>query len=472
MADFLAEVVGLLLAYWPFFGAVILGLAMPAFIIVFSQFAQRFPDHLKLAALLAMIILGSTMATALSGRILVSEAELAAHPLLVETAAGATGNFWPSRLAHLVLLSISIAEIFMWVIRRRQMPAGVMVLWAAAIAYYFFSVVVSGILGNFRSMELNVIYAPIVFTGAALLTSNDFAKTLQTLRWVLFFPLLGSLLCIGLAPSLVIETGYKGFLPGVTFRLAGFTEHANSLSVVSAIALLLEFSGYVRRRPNLLFVAVSAATLLLAQSKTSWMVFLLGAGLLLINWLRERSRTLQARNTALAVLASFFMLGSAAVAFLFLKIDAIQRFLEADKTGLVTFTGRTKIWAITWDEFLRSPLSGYGPAIWDLQYRMQHGMSYVGQAHNQIMQTLGQAGVIGVCSLIFYLIILITRSWRGWNKTHGLAFVFVAVLVIRGFSESPMRMIGMMDVDSFVHLLAFAAVATTMARCNDQRAKP
>jgi O-antigen ligase len=86
-------------------------------------------------------------------------------------------------------------------------------------------------------------------------------------------------------------------------------------------------------------------------------------------------------------------------------------------------------------------------------------MMYVGQAHNQYMQILGQAGLLGALSLAFYIILLIRRACQGWNETNGFSFLIVTVLLVGGFTESPMGMTGIMDLDHFVHLFAFATVA-------------
>lgn len=460
--DFLNIGIGLIFSYGPFLAAAILGIALPSIVVILSSATKKYPDHLKLTAMFGAIIIGSALAVAFSGRTIFSEAELAARPALLANAPAGQGNYWFSRIAHLILLSVAITEIFNWVMRQRKMGEGQFSLWLAMIFYFVLSVLVSGLFGHFRDVEVKVLYAPIVFTAALLLSSSDFKKTLNALRWILLVPLVGSLIGIFLSPHLVMETGYKGIIPGLTIRLAGLAEHANSLGIVAAIGILFEFSRYVSARPNIFFVAIAGANLILSQSKTAWIVVVLGFLLIGINKFKEKLSLTKSSNAILGFASATFLFGAAAIFVIILKISKFQSYLDADRTGLTTFTGRTKIWSVTWDEFVINPISGYGPSIWDLQYRIQHGMTYVGQAHNQYIQTLGQAGLIGIISLSVYIYMLLRKSYKGWEKTQGFAFVIVLVLLVRGFSESPMRFIGIMDFDSFLHMLAFVLVAVTI----------
>ncbi len=447
--------------YWPFAAAIALGLMLPAMVVAVSGVTNRYPAHLKLTAIFALIIIGNTLAISFSGRVIVSEADLVLHPAIMASPSFGKGNYWFSRVAHLLLMLVSVAEILMWCLRKRHMGKEQFVLWAAAMLYFTLSVVVSGIFGNFRSLNLNMIYAPIVFTAAILLVSPDFKKTLQALRWILLVPLLGSLVAIWLAPQLALETGYKGLIPGLTFRLAGLTEHANSLGVIAAIAMLLELSKFVQNRPNIIFLLVGGANLVLAQSKTAWVIAVIGLIILLINHMRAPllQGHSQRQTYFLKINIGIFFFASIAITALLFKSDALLNYFSIDTSGLLTFTGRTRIWSVTWNEFLNNPVSGYGPSIWDPLYRFQHGMGYVGQAHNQYVQTLGQAGLIGVVSLVFYIYLLIRKSYQGWSKTEGFSFLIVTALFLRGLTESPMQMIGILDINSFVHLLAFASVA-------------
>ena len=463
---FISFVAGIIFAYWPFVAAIFLGMLLPVIVILLSSISTKWPDHWKLTVIFSSVVLGNTLAIAFSGRTLISEAELAAQPYLISELSQGSGNEWFSRVAHLILLSVSVSEVFMWVIRKRHMGKTQFLLWAAAITYFVLSVVVSGLLGTWRNFDIRVFNAPIVFTAIALLASADFVKTLRALRWVLLIPLLGSLVAILVAPHLVMETGYKGLIPSLTIRLAGLTEHANSLGVIAVVAFLMEISKFVNNKPNIWVLLISTTNLILAQSKTAWAIAVAGFIILRFNDLWTVSTQSKKNSDIMAVWSGVLFLAAIAVFILGLKFDTIIDFLNLDKSGSITFTGRTLIWDITWDEFLNNPVSGYGPSIWDPLYRFQHGMMYVGQAHNQYIQTIGQAGLLGICSLIIYIMFLIRNGVHGWNETHGFSILIIAVLLVGGFSESPMRLMGVMDPEFFIHALTFltAAGITIQAR--------
>lgn len=463
MTDFLASLFGIAFTLGPFFVAIVLGFLLPLIVVGLSSVSSKWPDHLKLTVIFAAILIGSTLAVAFSGRVLVSQETLAMHPNLMASASLDQGNVWFSRIAHLVLLSVSIAEIFLWFLGKRYMGKQQFSIWIAAMAYYVLSVPVSGVLGHYRGFDINLIYAPIVFTAVALLVSTDFKKTLISMRWLLLIPLLGSLIAIWVAPNLVLETGYKSLIPGFSIRLAGLTPHANSLGLIAVIAMFLELSKFVHKKPNLIFLLISIANLVLAQSKTAWIIAIIGFAILSLNALIGYPHN-KRYAYILPILTGVCFLASIAILLVFTKVDVLQSFLEANQTGLTSFTGRTKIWEITLNEFFKNPLYGYGLSIWDQLYRYQHGMMHVGQAHNQYIQILGQAGLLGVISLSFYIIQLVRKGCQKWSDTYGFSLLIVIVLLVRGFSESPMRMMGILDFDSFVHLLVFATIASVAIR--------
>ncbi len=269
-----------------------------------------------------------------------------------------------------------------------------------------------------------------------------------------------------MAPHLVLQTGYASLIPGFSYRLFGLTNHANSLGIIAAIALFLELSKFVCPKPNPFLLMVSISNLVLAQSKTAWIIAILGFVFLRSDEMWRGRPQNSKQGSSLAILSAVFFITSIAALLVYMKMDSLRDFLQSDRTGLITFTGRTRIWEITWNEFLSNPLFGYGPEIWNTAYRSQHGMMSAGHAHNQYVQVLGQAGLLGALSLAFYIILLIRKSYQGWNETHGLSLLIVAALLIHGFAESPMRMMGIMDSDGFIHLLSFLTVAavTVQAR--------
>lgn len=455
----------------PFIAAFVIAIALPIILISINNNTQHIQNHTKLTILFASIAIGSALAIALSGRVMTNESDAAQGVDYLKSFANEDPNSWPSRIAHFVLLSIAMSEIFSWAIRKKKINDKVFSIWLVAINYWFFSVVASGIFGELREYSIKLLYAPIVFTATAILIDDNYPKFLNNLRHILFPILAGSLLLSILEPSLVMETGYKSLIPGFNIRLAGLTEHANSLGVLAAISLLLETRKTQSDITRLIYMATSASCLILSQSKTAWGITIVGLLFYLINKNGDDKSTKEKKfslGLILAMVAALLLISTVAS----FKFESIIGFLQDDRTGLTSFTGRTKIWDITISEFVQNPLFGYGPALWDSFYRYQKGMLHVGQAHNQYIQTLGQAGIIGSLALAIYIMVLCRASLKGPHFLYGMPIVFTLALLIRGFSESPMRMMGILDTDGLVHLLAFLGAAASAFTYNNKRSTP
>lgn len=444
----------------PLLLALLVGISVPVLVVFAGQLAEKWDDSSKIATILGILIFGNAVSVLLSGRILYSQEEMALNPLLLIQDSEQGRGVWAGRLTNATILFVSLGEIFRWLTGRRKMPEMAIPLLLAFLAFYVASYWVGFFFATVREIQLSWIYAPITFTALALMSKDGLnAKALVKLEWVLVVVLGASLAGAVVLPSMTLEPGYKSWIPGFSNRLYGFAEHANSLGIVAALAVILQLSPFVRRVPNLLFLFVAAAVLLFAQSKTAWMAAFLGIFLVRFEDIRVQFKTKVPGQFSLM----FFAVASIAMAvacvalmlaFNFGLIDKLLRFDEA-----FTFTGRTRIWEITWNEFLKNPLFGYGPAIWDLQYRYQNNFMAAGQAHNQFFQTAGQAGLLGILTLAVYVYVMGRNCSLNWRFTSGLSGVAFVSLLIRCFSESPMRVGALTGMDAFVHLLAFTFAA-------------
>ena len=84
----LQESLGAILSASPFFLALLLGLAIPVFIIGLGLATKKLLPSTRLALILCTMVVGSTLSIALSGRVLHSEAEFALNPWLARPGAG------------------------------------------------------------------------------------------------------------------------------------------------------------------------------------------------------------------------------------------------------------------------------------------------------------------------------------------------------------------------------------------------
>jgi len=448
----------------PYLVALVLGLMVPVAIVTSGLLAEKWSDSSKIAVILGVLILGNALSVLLSGRAIYSQEEMALNPMLLAQDPEQGRGVWAGRLTSATILFVSLGEIFRWVTGRRKMPAVAKQLWLAFLAFYIASYWVGVAFATSRDIQLSWVYAPIAFAALALLSQTGLNKdALTKLEWVLVGILAASLLGAALLPGMTVERGYKSWIPGFNFRLYGFSDHANSLGIIAALAVILQLSPFVRKKPNFLFLGISLVALIFTQSKTAWVVAFVGVVLVRFEDLRGQSRNATPGHLSMFMVAAGSLLTALALIGLMLSINygLLERLLNFQDA--VTFTGRTRIWEISWNEFLKNPLFGYGPALWDLNYRYQNNFMAAGQAHNQFFQTVGQAGLLGLLSLAWYVYLMGRNCALSWRHTSGLAGITFVSLLIRCFSESPMRLSGLSGMDAFVHLLAFTFAAALIS---------
>lgn len=452
-----AELLPVAVAGIPFALALVLGLAIPVAIVAMSALAGKYSESTRLSAMLCTLIVGTTLPVAMSGRVLYSVLEQDLNPQLGSGEQSSIYGTLASQAASALVLCLACAEIVRWITGKGRMNTRVRTLWLVAMAYYVASVAMSGLFGTFRNPNLKDLYGPVMMTGLALLAGGGDENFWRRLRIGLLLPIVGSLAAMLLSPTLSLLPGYATLIPGFGYRLYGIADHANALGMVAVAALVIELSPAVRSRPSVVLIACQLTVLLLSQSKTAWLAALVCAFFVRFAWLKHRLFGLDKWRATLALGAISSFAVALTVVAVAVRMDKVLQALV--DTGVDTFTGRTRIWQLTLDEFYKSPLFGYGPSLWDMQFRTDAHMLYVGQAHNQFVQTLGQAGLIGLLSLVIYLIVLAHAAVNGRHRDRGLAMSFVLLILIRCFSESPLRMIGAMGWDNWIHFTTFVAAA-------------
>lgn len=463
LQDFLAESLGAILSASPFFIALLLALAIPLFIIGLGLATKKLRLSTRLALILCAMVVGSTLNIALSGRVLHTEAEFALNPWLQYQDTPKIWGSLASQVCTAFVLALAGAEILRWATGQVRMQGRVQMVWLAALSYYFFSIVVSGVFGTFRNPRLNDLYGPVLITALALLAPGCDRRAWRWLRNALVLPSVGSLVAMVVFPKLALLPDYASIIPGISQRLYGLTDHANSLGIVAAAALMIELSPMVRTRPSIIIAACHLAALVLAQSKTAWIAALIC--ILFVRWSWIKSRIFEGDGWRAAVgigIALSFLLAIGIMVIGFgISFDKLTQSLS--DSGVYTFTGRTEIWRVTLEEFFKSPVYGYGPSLWDMQFRIERGMLGAGQAHNQFIQTLGQSGGLGALSMLIYIAVLMYVVFKAWEASQGLAFVLLVLILVRCFSESPLRMASIMGWDNWLHYTLFVAAAASAA---------
>jgi O-antigen ligase len=294
-------------------------------------------------------------------------------------------------------------------------------------------------------------FYPVVI-GTAVLLSSGIERDLafRAARNALYLFMVASILMIPIAPRMVLDTAYtQGLIPGLP-RLAGLSPHPVSLGVLSQLALLcLLACPYHNKWLNRMAWLLGLGVLFMAQSKTSWIAFILCSACIVLTrkapgFIRRAGDPI--RNEVGIIVLLFFMLTVVAAAGLFMfgdvggKLSAF--FASSEGAQLTSLTGRDKIWAIAYDEWQRNPVFGYGPTIWDVDYRLLIGMPNATHAHNQFMDSLSRSGTVGAVALSLYALVLLVLSVRYARLSGGLSLALFLALFLRSVSEVPLILMG------------------------------
>jgi O-antigen ligase len=262
-------------------------------------------------------------------------------------------------------------------------------------------------------------------------------------------------------PGLVFSNNYfEGVIPGLTYRYVGLAAHANSLGpIVTLFLLCLSSKPFPSRWINMLGWTIGYSSLVLAQSKTCWISFILCMSCLgyfkYNDFLKQRLSNF--KNPILPVTIILMAMITVNIMFsLVMFSDIVNKVISffSTSTGiaLTTLTGRTMIWEVAINEWRNNPVFGYGLSIWDDAYRAKIGMSSAVSAHSQFYQTLSSAGIVGVAGLLIYVTTLFWFTLKTAKSSQGLTLAIFLMLLSRSISEVSLTITGI-DFDSLTHVL-------------------
>jgi O-antigen ligase len=284
---------------------------------------------------------------------------------------------------------------------------------------------------------------------------------------MLLLILYGSLILALVDPSKYIQSNYVGIIPMLHFRLHGLAVHANTLGPLALMYLLLARWVPYRQGWQILNTLTALSVLVLAQSKTTWVVALtILLVLLAAQWGRKIKQDLKSPNGGLPTIATlavmFGLLGF--VMFYAMSGDVTGLYgLFSDDKGTTTLTGRTVIWQITYDTWKQYPWFGYGPNLWNIDFRIATHFLAAGDAHNQFFQSLGEAGIVGMFALLLYLSAMLFYGIKFFEKTRGISLALVLFFLFRASSEVPIKLSLLLDNSFVMHFMTFV-ILLTLAR--------
>lgn len=364
---------------------------------------------------------------------------------------------WTLRLSSLSIVGVAITVIVIALIKRqKQQGATFLMMGLFAVA---FSMLTSVTLGEKPAFVYQNFYPVLLMTSLLLMPRIEPEQVATQAKRILFVLMVASLVLAAIFPARFAETNHVGIVPGYHIRLHGLAPHANSLAPLALLYLVLSY--WVRGKNPWHFLGVTSAllVLVLTQSKTVW-----GAGLLIlfvvavVKLNRQFTQEIKAARVGWATLLTLgtFFGGAALLPLLFTDLaGGLFHALMAD-SGVSTLTGRTDIWQVTIDTWRNNPWFGYGPKLWDVEFRITHGAVLAAwHAHNQYLQALGEAGIVGLAAVLIYTVALIYYGIKFAGRTRGASLALLLLLLIRTITEIPLRLTLLLDTTYFVHLVVF-----------------
>lgn len=267
-----------------------------------------------------------------------------------------------------------------------------------------------------------------LFTGLAVVltrASIPLPNLTLHLRWALRLVTVSSLALLVVAPGAVLFTANGRTLFGFA-QLAGSTPHPNVLAPLAAFAVAVELASATRRR-SLLGISAAVGCVLLAQSNAGYV----GLALVVLTAVLSRPRLPP-------VVVGIAVLGGAATAAVYL-VDPGTVHVGLDTNGL---NGRTRIWQIALGVFNDHRFAGAGSQALNEEFRNGLTSRYAvlaGQAHNQVLETMAELGLLGLLLIAFFIVTALVASRQTWRRGSWLPTAGLAVLLGDFAVEAPLR---------------------------------
>ena len=451
--------------------AILIALSLGTSLLFLAQYrlAGRASPQARVATAVFIVGIGAVLSVALTTRSLDESVLAGGRTVLYEDYAS---GFAASRWLSMLLLGAAVVEIFRGWVRLRgvQQSDPAWPLLAALLLFYSGTLVVQGFLSEHVGFSYRELYLPLILLAVYYQPVHDLKVIFSAAKWAVLALMLGSLIGIVVRPDFVLHRPAPGVIPGIDWRLFGLAPHANTLGPVALLGILLELYSPSRSRwLRALNLSVAVAVFVLAQSRTAWV-----AGVL-ISIVVQLPRVLAPKPGSVDQRASFtrsiwallVCIGLVIIAAFGLAALSGTDYLQR-KTDIGTLNGRFQIWDITLEAWRENVLFGYGPEVWSPQRRLQFNMFGVGQAHNQFVQTLGEAGLLGLSLLIVYLLTLFGIAWRCFSASRGLIMALLLLLLARCVTESPLRSEGVLSWATFLHVLLLMAACQYLRQPNFQ----
>ncbi len=356
----------------------------------------------------------------------------------------------------LLLTTAGLLRRFTGLLDQRAPGASLMF---AYLAYAILSLVIGAIFSTKPALLPALYYSVFVLVLVFAAKQADLEKVIETIKFGLRLILIGSLVLAVAMPAWAFTKSANSMLPGLSERLVGLTSHPNVLGPLALLYLVLD-SGRSRPRAWEWVMRLAAVLIIvLAQSKTVWVASILVVAAIVVMRIFGGGRFFRRAASGWLILTA--LLGCTMIVMVLLLVATFGLHQLENLPGfrnVLTLVGRSEIWSITISLWEQSPMFGYGPTLWSPEFRHSYSMLYVGQAHNQFIQTLGDSGLVGLFGLTIYVFSLLAYGLRLAAVSQGMTVGLAVLILIRSFTETPMRSLGVADPTFLMHFIVFATI--------------
>lgn len=279
----------------------------------------------------------------------------------------------------------------------------------------------------------------IIFMGVVITTAYFMERDFKDFLWSTSL-LMDLLVCINFFSFLFIPKGFGTDATGNIIYFWNTSKHIISLYIV-AFTLNIFTSICVYKKNKIVYMLLNL--LIIVDLLLEWPgTALIGMGLYLILILGLIFTKKEKKAIFYNPWLYFFVGISVNIAIVFFRVQDIFSYLIVDVLGKnLTFTGRVYIWDISLKLIKEKWIIGYGSS--DL-------ITYKGyslMAHNQFLDILVQAGVVGLILFLLYLTRIVKQLYSNRKKKTakfimGIMFAYLIMMVTERVSPfEPLYMI-------------------------------
>lgn len=375
---------------------------------------------------------------------------------------------WISRVANLFVLSLGgsylVVKIIAHVWRSRD-ESGNALKWSlfprlsTLFLSFVFMYFISQVFGTEGGFEQKPVYWIIAFSAMLLSPGAGLIAGLRCAKLILLIYMVVSVLYIALDFNQVLAPGYKGVIPGFSYRFWGLAPHANAIGPLAALLLFLEVSvpsrSFLARSS---FYLVGTFVLIISQSKTSIGAAMVGMVVASFACGKRNADYSGPYVMGLPHVIAGFALSAATLVLLMFSIIGMPRELASVASKInsaidfSTMSGRSDIWRTAIYEFERNPMFGYGLGIWGADFRASIGMNYAYHAHNQLLQSMSESGVCGILGFGVFFVASLLYCFKARVSTYGGSVAIFLLFTFRCITEAPLKVAAIGTGETFFYL--------------------